>query len=187
MDEGYTIENGFEGDEAEHLKKDPVKKYHFEYNKSVCMSKKYPEADEACDDNQNLVVTPGAGEKPKNILQDKHWDIKAFPHLHNWDGSNGKDQERRTNLREQQYFIQRILNKEQRFVRSADYMYAAVAYLEKKQIQRNISIAGTRGNKVTSDGGKDSFEIKDPYLDFALVASGTLNVVKLANVTGTIQ
>ena len=42
-------------------------------------------------------------------------------------------------------------------------MYAAVAYLEKKQIQRNISIAGTKGRQVTTEAGGTSFEINDPY------------------------
>ena len=61
---------------------DPVKKYHFIYDESLCMMNKYPE----------IVVAPGEGFRPKGILGDMNWDVKAFPHLHNADGSNGKDQ-----------------------------------------------------------------------------------------------
>ena len=86
-------------------------------------------------------------------MADNDWDIKAFPHLHNADGSNGKDEERMVRLTEQNYFIQRICNREQRFARSPAYIYAAVAYIEKKQINRNINLAGTRGKKVTNDTG----------------------------------
>jgi hypothetical protein len=75
------------------------------------------------------------------------WDVKAFPHLHNPNGSNGKDQERKSKLTDHYYFIQRILNLDQRFARSSAYMYAAVAYIEKQQLQRNINISGTKGKE----------------------------------------
>merc|ERR1711923_245313 len=91
----------------EMLDEDPVKKYHFEYDKSRMMNK-YPE----------ITLAPGEGHKPKGMLGDIHWDVKAFPHLHNSDGSNGKDQERAVKLTEQKYFIQRVLNKEKRFAES---------------------------------------------------------------------
>ena len=83
-------------------------------------------------------------------MADDDWEIKAFPHLHNADGSNGRDNERLVRLTDQNYFIQRILNKEQRFAKSPAYMYAALAFIEKKQINRNISLAGTRGKQVTN-------------------------------------
>ena len=81
---------------------------------------------------KDIEITPGEGQIPKDIMSDENWDIKSFPHLHNPDGSNGKDQKRQVRLTEQQYFIQRICNKEKRFSRSPAYMYAAVAYIEKK-------------------------------------------------------
>ena len=81
-------------------------------------------------------------------MREKDWDIKAFPHLHNLDGSNAKDEDRKTRLTDQSYFIQRILNKDQRFARSLPYIYAAVAYIEKKQLQRNINISGTEEREL---------------------------------------
>ena len=96
-------------------------------------------------------------------MRDEEWDIKAFPHLHNADGTNGKDQERNVRLTEQNYFIQRVCNKEKRFAKSAAYMYAAVAYIEKKQINRNINLAGTRGRQVTSSDGGKSYELEDAH------------------------
>ena len=96
-------------------------------------------------------------------MTDDDWDVKAFPHLHNPDGSNGKDQERKTRLTDQNYFIQRICNKEKRFAKSAAYMYAAVAYIEKKQINRNINLAGTRGKQVTNNEGGKKYELEDSH------------------------
>ena len=101
---------------------------------------------EALDLTKDIEVAPGEGKIPNDIMQEVDWDIKAFPHLHNPDGSNGKDEEQSVWLTDQNYFIQRILNKDQRFAKSSAYIYAAVAYLEKKQLQRNINISGTRGN-----------------------------------------
>ena len=42
-------------------------------------------------------------------------------------------------------------------------MYAAVAYIEKKQINRNINLVGTRGKKVSNDKGGQTFELADGY------------------------
>ena len=41
-------------------------------------------------------------------MSEKDWDIKAFPHLNNPNGSNGKDQVRKTRLTDQNFFINRI-------------------------------------------------------------------------------
>ena len=140
-------------EEVDYVTHDPVRKYQFSYNKSVCMANKYPEI-EAKDPTKDIEVAPGEGKVPNDIMQEKDWDIKAFPHLHNPDGSNGKDQKRKVKLTDQNYFIQRILNKDKRFAKSPAYTYAAVAYLEKKQLQRNINLSGTRGRQIENiDGG----------------------------------
>ena len=149
-------------DEVEYLTKDPVRKYQFTYNKSLCMANKYPEI-EADDPTKDIEIAPGEGKRPNDIMREKDWDIKAFPHLHNPDGSNGKDENRITRLTDQNYFIQRIVNRDQRFARSPAYMYAAVAYLERKQLQRNINISGTRGKKVEGRDGAVSYELEDGY------------------------
>ena len=126
------------------------------------MANKYPEID-AVDPTKDIEIAPGEGKIPNDIMREKDWDVKAFPHLHNPDGSNGKDQERKTRLTDQYYFIQRILNQDKRFARSPAYIYAAVAYIEKKQLQRNINISGTRGKRVESNDGGITYELEDGY------------------------
>ena len=132
-----------EKEEQDDHEKDPARKFNFAYDKSVCMAHKYPE----------ITVSPGEGETPKGILSELDWDVRAFPHLHNADGTNGKDQARKVRLTDQYYFIQRILNKETRFSKSPDYLYSAVAYIEQKQIWRNIGNIGRRGKKAVSGDG----------------------------------
>merc|ERR1711923_613294 len=132
---------------------DPVKKYHFDYDKSLCMMDKYPE----------ITLAPGEGHKPKGMLGDKHWDIKSFPHLHNADGSNGKDQDRDVKLTDQGYFIQRVLNKEKRFAESPACLYSAVAYLEEKRIFQNLSLVGSRGKEMKNANNDVSYKLEDEF------------------------
>ena len=42
-------------------------------------------------------------------------------------------------------------------------MYAAVSFLEKKQLQRNINLADTGGKEVTDESGKKSYILEDGY------------------------
>ena len=42
-------------------------------------------------------------------------------------------------------------------------MYAAVAYLEKKQLQSNINISGTRGKRVDISASESTYELDDGY------------------------
>ena len=131
-----------------------IEKHQFIYDEAVYMTDKYPE----------ISVAPGEGETPLSILSHKNWDTRGFPHLHNADGSNGKDAERKIKLTEQRYFVQRICNKETRFAKSPAYLYSAVAYLEEKQINSNVNLAGVRGKKITTADGSTSFQLDDDYM-----------------------
>ena len=130
-----------------------IMKHQFTYDEEVCMTNKYPE----------ISVAPGEGQTPENILCSKDWDIKAFPQLHNPDGSNGKDADRNIKLTDQRYFIQRICNKETRFAKTPSYLYSAVSYLEQKQISNNISLAGVRGKKTTKADGSVTYSLDDEF------------------------
>ena len=140
-------------EEEETAKKDPIKKYHFTYDESLCMMDRFPE----------ISVAPGEGQRPKGILGDRNWDVKAFPHLHNLDGSNGKDQDRKVKLKDQEYFIQRIINKEKRFAETPAYLYSAVAYLEERRIQQSLSLVGSRGKEVQGESGTVSYQLEDEF------------------------
>ena len=100
-----VIDEVIHEDADEEKKKDPVRKNHFIYDENVALAPMFPE----------MNVAPGENHIPKSILSDKDWDVKSFPHLHNFDGSNGKDQERKVKLSPQKYFLQRVCNKETRF------------------------------------------------------------------------
>jgi len=56
-------------------------------------------------------------------------------------------------LTDKKYFIQRILNSDQRFAKRPAYIYSDVAFLENQQLQRNINLSGRRGKKIDSNNG----------------------------------
>ena len=146
--------------EEEYIKKDPVRKYQFEgYNKSLCLSNMYPEAENI----NSVIVAPGEGKVPKNVLYDDDWDIKAFPHLNSPDGKYGLHHVRQTRLTDQYYFIQRICNTNPKFANSPAYVYAAVAHTELKQIQRNVNVSYSRGKEIGNKGGIKTLQVDDPY------------------------
>ena len=140
-------------DDDDEKEKNPIKDSQFVYDETVALAPLLPE----------LTVAPGENHIPKSILNDTHWDVKSFPHLHNFDGSNGKDQERPVKLSAQMYFLQRICNKDTRFAKNPNYLYSAVAFLEEKKICYNISICGVRGKKTVSKEGQVSYELHDVY------------------------
>ena len=153
-----------EKEEKEYITKDAVKKWQFDYNKSLCLSNKYPEISSNSENDIPIIsVAPGEGKTPSNMMNEKDWDIKAFPHLHNPDATNGKDQEREVRITDQYYFIQRICNEDSRFAKSPAYIYAAIAYLEKKQLQRNINISFTHGKEVKTSDGETELRLDDGY------------------------
>ena len=153
-------ESGEEIEEKNYIENDPVQKYQFTgYNESFVMTHKYPET--VAQQNQ-ITIAPGEGQIPKNVLQDENWDLKAFPYLNNLDGSNGMNADREVKLTHQKFFLNRVFNKDKRFARSAPYLYAALAYLELKQINTNINLVGTRGKQV-KEGNIKSYELEGGY------------------------
>ena len=42
-------------------------------------------------------------------------------------------------------------------------MYAAIGYLEKKQLQRNVNLANTRGKEVVNESGEKAYVLEDGY------------------------
>ena len=150
-------------EEEEYRTKDPVKKYHLNYDQSIAMSNMHPEVTEK--DNRkepNMVsLAPAEGSTPLDIMFDKDWDIKTYPDLHQAEGTNGLDQEREVKLTTQRYLVNRIIHKEKQFSKCAPYLYAAVSHTEKKQLNRNLAISYTTGTRAQGENGKQVLNSSD--------------------------
>ena len=162
---GHDTDKEEEEKENNYITKDPVRKQQFDHNKNTCMVNNYPEifANENGESNK-LSFAPAEGNHPTNILKEKDWDIKSWPALHP-DGQYGLHQKRKVKLTEQQYFGQRILNRDLRFSSSPGYIFAAAAYIEQKQLSSKANISFMRGKK-TSNNGINEFELEDAFTVF---------------------
>ena len=159
-------------EEQEDKDKDPARKFQFDYDKSVCMVDKFPEAavKEVSEDSKGLAFAPGEGKIPENILMTENWDIDAFP-MKFPDGLNGLHQKRERKLTDQYHFVQRLRNKDPRFSTDPSYVFATAAYLEKKQLQRNINVSYQRGTLSTSELGQKTYSLTDGFSVFDKISN----------------
>lgn len=150
----------------EYIEGDSIQKFKFNYDNVTTYVNDFPELDvreESTEDNKNfpntpVVLAPGEGKLPTNILDQKDWDVKSFPGLLP-DGKMGLNEDREVRLTMQQYFQQRLLNFDRRFANTPSYVFSAFACNEKNQLERNINISYMRGMKQ-ADG---KYSLNDPY------------------------
>ena len=137
------------------------------------MVDKYPEAtitEDISPEHNMLSIAPGEGKTPENILMTKDWDRNAFPMKHP-DGENHLHHERERRLTDQYYFVQRLRNKDTRFSNDPAYIFAAAAYLEKKQLQSNINVSYQRGRETRGEDGKPTYHLEDGFSVFDKISN----------------
>ena len=150
-----------ETEDIEYRSKDPVRKHQFDYDKTTCMTPRFPE-DFPGNQDTDLSFAPGEGKIPTSILSEEDWDIGSFPNLH--PTGNGLHQNRKMEgLTDQQYFEQRLKNEDTRFEQYTPYVFSVVAYIEEKQLERNIGISYCKGNKIVSYSGERKYMLNDSF------------------------
>ena len=155
-------ENEDEKEDLEYRMRDVVRKYQFDYDMTTCMVPKYPEAIPETTE-QEFNVAPGEGKIPSNILKEDDWDLKSFPNLHPT-GTNGLKQKRAVKgLTDQQYIEQRLKNQDTRYEQCTPYVFAMTAYIEEKQLERNIGISYSKGKKTLGENGERSYTLSDGF------------------------
>ena len=144
---------------------DTVRKFQIDYDESVCLTQRFPEAftsEETTAASSVMSVAPGEGKLPENILCTENWDALAFPMKHPT-GEYNLHFKRDTKLSDQYYFVQRLRNRDRRFSADPPYIFAAFQYLEKKQFQRNINVSFMRGKKSVNNFGDVSYRLEDGF------------------------
>lgn len=88
-----------------------------------------------------LNIAPGEGKKPlgMHVHSDTNNEVMCFPQLFP-DGKYGFDAKRQKKLTMKQYFNARILNCDNRFASSTEYLFYAQYRAEAKDIYDSISI-----------------------------------------------
>ena len=164
------MENESDEEEHEYMTKDAIRRHQFDHNTNLCLADNYPEifVDENGQKqrkNYELSFAPAEGNHPFNILTEKDWDIKSWPILLP-DGKYGINHKRTTRLTDQQYFVQRISNRDKRFSQSPGYIFAAAAYIEQKQLSSKANISYRRGKKSIDQDGTPQYELNDGFTVF---------------------
>ena len=70
---------------------------------------------------------------------------------------------RKIDISDQDNFTQRIMNRDFRFANTSAFIFAAVAYIEAKQIRRNMGISFKIGTARRDDNGDVIYSLSDPY------------------------
>ena len=120
-------------EELYYKQNDSVRKFQIDYDESVCLTQRFPEAftsDKANSTSTVLSLAPGEGKVPQNILFTENWDALAFPMKHPT-GEYNLNFKRESKLSDQYYFVQRLKNRDKRFSTDPPYLFSAFHYLEK--------------------------------------------------------
>ena len=100
-------------------------------------------------------IAPGQDAIPKFILMDKEFEVLAFPNLFP-KGKGGKETDipREREIDTRRYINQRLLNKDPRFSKNIEYIFAFQYATELKQLRTDIAFALKRqctdGRKITA-------------------------------------
>ena len=89
-----------------------------------------------------------------------NWEIKSFPTLLP-DGKFGLDHKRKIKLTKQQYFAQRLLNRDDRFAKNPDYLFSAMSVVEADRLRSNANLTGMKGKRKVGPGGP-WIQVDDP-------------------------
>ena len=161
-------QENIQAEEMHFRENDPIRKFQIDYDESVCLTEKFPEAftkDETKLECNQFSFAPGQGKAPQNILTTENWDALAFPTKHP-SGKYNLHHKRKRKLNDQYYFIQRLRNKKKKFSKDPSYLFAAAQYIEKKQFQRNINVSFMRGKKHITSQGETTYNLDDGFSMF---------------------
>ena len=162
-DEGEMDVEGVMEQEEEDIQNDPVRRQHFQYNQFSALVNGHPEIFVNSDGNQvaNLDFAPAEGKIPTSFMDLPDWVIKSWPTLFP-DGQFGRDWKRKVKLTNQNFFQQRILNKDDRFEKDKGFVFGSMSHVEAERLRNNANLTGHRGKRSELPGGEQFVEVKDP-------------------------
>ena len=118
--------------------------------------------------NGSIIIAPGEGKIPTNLLREEDFDVRAFP-KHHPNGQFGLHHKRKQKLTSQTYFNQRLLNQDERFSMDPCYLFMSCYYLERQMIESQINISGVKGISKLNANGERKIHLNDIFSVFAKV------------------
>ena len=158
-----------DAEELEYIKKDPVKRNQSNIGSSYFLAHESLPGEvlkNRHDEEKSVTVAPGEGQIPANILREKHPFVLHFPCLFP-DGRGGlHDEKRKIKLTPQQFLLQRIQNINPVFAQNKPFVFSAVHYVEKYQLQSKVNISYMRGKVSLTSEGKSFLKTEDGFSVF---------------------
>ena len=118
-------------------------------------------------DDENIIVAPGEGKSPLNILKDPNVEVLAFPDLFP-SGKFGLSALRDIKLTHTKYFNQRLLNYTQRFASDTDYIFYANFVSQQTNLQNQIHVAMRKVSGRNISAGMLSENFKERVKNFVV-------------------
>ena len=99
-------------------------------------------------------------------MRGDNFDVKGFPCLHPT-GRFGLHYERDIKVPDQMYFVQRLLNRDQRFAKNIPYLFMAHQKVEREMLEKQINVSGLRGSLGTNS---EVTQLHDSFSVFQKIA-----------------
>ena len=143
--------------ESEEEEENPIKQHQYDLGSETLMTHNYPETDvylnssnksirkKRVDENtESFSIAPGEGKQPTSLMRDDTFDIDAFPKLHP-SGKFGLRHKRDQKISDLDYFKIRLQSSDKRWSRCKPYLFTALYYIERQQLERQINVSCRRG------------------------------------------
>ena len=104
-----------------------------------------------------LNLAPAEGQRPIPPYKEPNWEAMAFPNLFP-SGKNTLNTERKMKISRKKYFKARLLHKDGRFAESSEYIFQVLDFLEREELQSNITITSRKSYHQDITAG----QLKDP-------------------------
>ena len=114
---------------------------------------------------KTVILAPGEGIIPSNIMRAFDFDIKAFP-LKHVTGKYGLHFKRIVKLYAKQYFRARLFHYSGIFSNDNDYLFMSQQFLERAAIEANIDICVQKGVMNDNPDGTKSMKLTDAFSVF---------------------
>ena len=142
---------------------------------------------------KTIILAPGEGKIPSNIMRVVDFDVKAFPLLHP-SGKYGLHFVRIITITKKEYFKARLYHHSGLFANNNDYLFMSQQYLERDTLEGQINISMQKGVMSEGPDGTKTMKLSDAFSVFKQVP-GTpkfwqqkrYNLLAMINVLGPFQ
>ena len=118
--------------------------------------------------DDKVVLAPGEGKIPSNVMRKIGFDINAFPGLYP-SGKFGLHFLREIRISKQQFFKCRLFHYSGKFANDPDFVFMAQQFVERAALESQIDISMQKGIMVDGPGHVKSMKLLDAFSVFQKV------------------